>query len=132
VGKRHESTSDAAKVHAASSIASLQHVHNGTHKTVRVFHQLAIASKIQSLEQQTEASLNKDLIAIEAERDTQFSLVEKLDNLDYVLAGIANGNDSRRTLVAKVSNNNWAVDERPNVVVCQRLGYISVLCVITW
>jgi hypothetical protein len=50
-----------------------------------------------------------------------------LNDLDDVLAGIANGNNSRRALVAKVGNDDWAVDERSDVVVCQRLSLVSAL-----
>lgn len=45
--------------------------------------------------------------------------------MDDVLAGIANCNYCRRTLVAEVGNDSGAVDQRSNVMIRQGLDGVS-------
>jgi hypothetical protein len=106
----YESASNATEVVVASGIASLEHVHHGADETVAVFDQLAIARKVESLEEQTETGLHENLIAVEAEGETKLALVKELYDLDDMLASITNSYNSRRGLVAKVCDNYRAVD----------------------
>jgi hypothetical protein len=128
-GNSYKSASNLTEVVVASSIATFEHIHYGADKSVRVFHQLAIASKIKCLKKKTESCLDKNLIAVETEREAEFTLVKQLNDLDDMLAGITNSHNSRRALVAEVGNDNWSVDQRPDVVICQRLIVVSLLCV---
>jgi hypothetical protein len=114
-------TANATVFLCACSGTGVEHIHDDTGKPVAVFNELAIAVKTEGLEQEPEAGLDEDLISIEAEREAQFTLVEKLHNLDNVLAGVADGNHCRRALVAKVGNDGRPIDERSNVMVCQGL-----------
>lgn len=124
----YQRASNAAKVRVASGITAFKHVHDRADQAIAVLDQLAITSKSKYLEQKTEAGLRQDLVAVKAEREAQLALIEKLNDLDDVLACITNSNDSRGTSVAKVGDNDWAVDERPYVVVYQGLIQLAFLC----
>jgi hypothetical protein len=95
VGNSYEGTSNTTEVVVASSIASLEHVHDRADETVAVFDQLAIARKVERLEEQAETGLYEDLIAVEAEGETKLALVKELHDLNNVLASIADSYNSR-------------------------------------
>lgn len=92
---RHARDSDDTAAHAtelieASGVAVLKHVHDDTNEAVTVLDELAISSKVEGLEEETEACLDKDLVTVEAERKAQLALVQEFNNLDDALAGITN------------------------------------------
>jgi hypothetical protein len=98
------------EVGVAGSITTLEHIHDGANKSVGVLHRFAITGNVECLEEKTKPCLDQDLIAVETNREAKFAFVEKLNNLNDVLAGIANSYDSRRTFVAEVGNDNGSVN----------------------
>lgn len=93
-GYGDQGTSGAAEFRRASGGTALEHVHDCADETVAILSQLAIASEVDSLVEQPESSHHKDLITVEAEGKAQFTLIEKLYDLNNVLTGIANGDKS--------------------------------------
>jgi hypothetical protein len=121
-GNSDERASNSTKVSIASSIATLKHIHDGANQTVAVLNQLALTSKVKCLKEEAKSCLDKDLVTVEAERETKLPLVKKLDNLDDVFASIANSHNGRRSLVAKIGDDNGAIDKCSDVVIYQRLA----------
>lgn len=85
----HNATAYPAELGVASSVSALEHVHDGADEAIAILHELAFTGKIQGLEEQAKAGLHKDLIAVDAEGEAEFALIEKLDNLHNVFAGIS-------------------------------------------
>jgi hypothetical protein len=110
-GDRNHGASNAAEFEGASGGTTLEHLNESADEAVAILDEFSITVKGDGLEEKTEARLDEDLIAVEAEREAQLALIEELHNLDDVLACIPNGDNRRRTLVAKVGNENRSVDE---------------------
>jgi hypothetical protein len=125
---RDHRAANTSELVSTRGIGTLKHLDDDANKPVAVFDELAIAVKTKSLEEKTEASLDEDLITVEAERKAQLALVKKLNDLNDVLAGITNGDHCRRALVAKVGQNGGTIDEGANVVVRQGLVCVSFSC----
>jgi hypothetical protein len=53
----------------------LEHVHDGADEAVTVLDELAFTGEVQGLEEEAEASLHENLIAVEAEREAELAFV---------------------------------------------------------
>jgi hypothetical protein len=114
------------ELHGPSSRPSLEHVHDRAYEAVAVLDEFAITGKVECLEKETKAGLDKNLVSVEAEREAESSLVKQLYDLHNVFTGIADCDQRRRSLVADVGNNSWAIDQSANVVVRKGLGDVSM------
>jgi hypothetical protein len=85
---------DIPELHGPSGRSALEHIHDRTHDAVAVLDEFAISRKVEGLEKEPEACLDKNLISVQAKREAESSLVEELDDLHNVFAGITNCDQS--------------------------------------
>jgi hypothetical protein len=71
----YNSATHTTEVGIASGISLLEHVHDGADEAVAVLDKLAFAGEVQGLEEETEASLHKYLIAVETEGEAELALI---------------------------------------------------------
>jgi len=88
--------------------------------------------EVEGLVQQGEAAEGEHLGLRDAEGEGHAALLEELDDLDEVLAGVCEGDDRGGGLVAEGGADGWTVEQAPDVIVSKRLLGLAWILISGW
>lgn len=116
-----QKTCNDAKLGSYGCRLGLQLLKDRREQPMALLRELALSLQTQNLPQKTQSRHQHELLPVDTHGEAESSFIEQLQNLNNVLARVRNSEHRWRPNLLIRKADSWTVNQRPDIVVDQRL-----------